>query len=193
MATPNRRSPGGGRMARCPLAARPTFRLTPQNQKVGLNGVAKFDCLATGNPPQSVLWTREGNQVLMFPGKSQVRFSVSNEGTLTISGVRKEDRGYYVCSALSVVGSSMAKGHLEVTAFADLPPPIIRLGPANQTLPLHTAAQLPCEVAGTPKPTVQWLYNSAPLRIEDRADIHFRSLAPFRYKVNALLPSRKTI
>ncbi|KAL3223040.1 hypothetical protein MRX96_004863 [Rhipicephalus microplus] len=31
--------------------SRPTFRLTPQNQKVGLNGVAKFDCLATGNPP----------------------------------------------------------------------------------------------------------------------------------------------
>ncbi|KAH7952128.1 hypothetical protein HPB52_019063 [Rhipicephalus sanguineus] len=148
--------------------SRPTFRLTPQNQKVGLNGVAKFDCLATGNPPPSVFWTREGNQVLMFPGKSHGRFSVSNEGTLTISGVRKEDRGYYVCSALSVVGSSMAKGHLEVTALADLPPPIIRLGPANQTLPLHTAAQLPCDATGTPKPTVQWLYNGAPLRIEER-------------------------
>ncbi|XP_037517477.1 protein sax-3-like [Rhipicephalus sanguineus] len=148
--------------------SRPTFRLTPQNQKVGLNGVAKFDCLATGNPPPSVFWTREGNQVLMFPGKSHGRFSVSNEGTLTISGVRKEDRGYYVCSALSVVGSSMANGHLEVTALADLPPPIIRLGPANQTLPLHTAAQLPCDATGTPKPTVQWLYNGAPLRIEER-------------------------
>ncbi|XP_075749785.1 protein sax-3-like isoform X1 [Rhipicephalus microplus] len=148
--------------------SRPTFRLTPQNHKVGLNGVAKFDCLATGNPPPSVFWTREGNQVLMFPGKSHGRFSVSNEGTLTITGVRKEDRGYYVCSALSVVGSSMAKGHLEVTALADLPPPIIRLGPANQTLPLHTAAQLPCDATGTPKPTVQWLYNGAPLRIDER-------------------------
>ncbi|KAL1417407.1 hypothetical protein MTO96_026863 [Rhipicephalus appendiculatus] len=121
--------------------SRPTFRLTPQNQKVGLNGVAKFDCLATGNPPPSVFWTREGNQVLMFPGKSHGRFSVSNEGTLTIT---------------------------EVTAIADLPPPIIRLGPANQTLPLHTAAQLPCDATGTPKPTVQWLYNGAPLRIDER-------------------------
>ncbi|XP_077483590.1 roundabout homolog 2-like isoform X2 [Amblyomma americanum] len=148
--------------------SRPTFRLTPQDQKVGLNGVAKFDCLATGNPPPSVFWTREGNQVLMFPGKSHGRFSVTHEGTLIISGVRKEDRGYYVCSALSVVGSSMAKGHLEVTALADLPPPIIRLGPANQTLPLHTAAQLPCEAAGTPKPTVQWLYNASPLNVGGR-------------------------
>nr|XP_054926797.1 protein sax-3-like isoform X2 [Dermacentor andersoni] len=150
------------------VQSRPTFRLTPQDQKVGLNGVAKFDCLATGNPRPSVFWTREGNQVLMFPGKSHGRFSVSPEGTLTITGVRKEDRGYYVCSALSVVGSSMAKGHLEVTALADLPPPIIRLGPANQTLPLHTTAQLPCEATGTPTPSVQWLYNGSPLSFEDR-------------------------
>lgn len=143
--------------------SRPTFQLTPQDQKLGLNGVAKFDCVATGNPPPSVFWTREGNQVLMFPGKSHGRFSVSNGGTLTISGVRKEDRGYYICSALSVVGSTMAKGHLEVTAVADLPPPIIRFGPANQTLPVNTAAVLPCEATGAPIPTVQWLFNSTPL------------------------------
>ncbi|XP_064470549.1 protein sax-3-like isoform X2 [Ornithodoros turicata] len=143
--------------------SRPTFQFTPQDQKVGLNGVAKFECVATGNPPPSVFWTREGNQVLMFPGKSHGRFSVSSTGTLTISGVRKEDRGYYICSALSVVGSTMAKGHLEVTAVADLPPPIIRLGPANQTLPVSTGAVLPCEVTGTPPPTVQWMFNSAPL------------------------------
>lgn len=112
--------------------------------------------------------SRLRSQVLMFPGKSHGRFSVSHEGTLVISGVRKEDRGYYVCSALSVVGSSMAKGHLEVTALADLPPPVIRLGPANQTLPLHTAAQLPCEASGTPPPTLRWLYNGATLRTENR-------------------------
>ncbi|XP_072144305.1 roundabout homolog 1-like isoform X1 [Dermacentor andersoni] len=148
--------------------SRPAFRLTPMNQKVGINGVAKFDCVATGNPPPSVFWTREGSQVLMFPGKSHGRFSVSQEGTLTITGVRREDRGYYVCSVLSAVGSSMAKGRLEVNVLTDVPPPIIRLGPANQTLPVRTTTQLPCEVAGTPKPTVQWFYSAAPLSIKDR-------------------------
>ncbi|XP_042145799.1 roundabout homolog 1 isoform X2 [Ixodes scapularis] len=148
--------------------SRPSFRLTPEDQKVGLNGVAKFDCLATGNPLPSVFWTREGKQVLMFPGKSHGRFSVTNEGTLVISSVRKEDRGYYTCSALSVVGSSMAKGHLEVTANADLPPPVIRLGPANQTLPINTAAIMPCEASGKPTPTVRWQYNGVPLQIDTR-------------------------
>lgn len=107
-------------------------------------------------------------QVLMFPGKSHGRFSVTNEGTLVISSVRKEDRGYYTCSALSVVGSSMAKGHLEVTAMADLPPPVIRLGPANQTLPINTAAIMPCEAAGKPTPTVRWQYNTVPLQTDTR-------------------------
>ncbi|KAG0443766.1 hypothetical protein HPB47_014554 [Ixodes persulcatus] len=150
------------------IRARPSFRLTPEDQKVGLNGVAKFDCLATGNPQPSVFWTREGNQMLMFPGKSHGRFSVTNEGSLVISSVRKEDRGYYTCSALSVVGSSMAKGYLDVTAMADLPPPVIRLGPANQTLPINTAVIMPCEATGKPVPKVRWQYNAVPLQTDTR-------------------------
>lgn len=103
----------------------------------------------------------------MFPGKSHGRFSVSSEGTLTISGVRKEDKGYYVCSALSVVGSSMAKAYLTVSAVADSPPPIIRLGPANQTLPQDTMAMLPCEAIGSPQPVVKWLFNGKPIPVYD--------------------------
>ena len=36
----------------------------------------------------------------------------------------------------------------QVTAMADEPPPIIMVGPANQTLPLNTLAVLPCEASG---------------------------------------------
>ncbi|XP_029839191.2 roundabout homolog 1 [Ixodes scapularis] len=154
--------------ARLTVHSRPSFLLRPEDQKVGLNGVAKFHCLATGNPLPSVFWTREGNQMLMFPGKSHGRFSVTNEGTLVISSVRKEDKGYYTCSALSVVGSSMAKGHLDVTAMDDLPPPVIRLGPANQTLPINTAAIMPCEATGEPVPKVRWQYNDVPLQTDTR-------------------------
>ncbi|CAN7938875.1 unnamed protein product, partial [Ixodes hexagonus] len=167
------------------VRSRPSFRLTPEDQKVGLNGVAKFDCLATGNPHPSIFWTREGNQVvLMFPGKSHGRFSVTSEGTLVISSVRKEDKGYYTCSALSVVGSSMAKGHLEVTAVADLPPPIIRLGPVNQTLPINTAAVMPCESTGTPTPTIRWQYNAVPLLTSTRP--RFVILQSGTLKINRL-------
>ena len=59
-----------------------------------------------------------------------------------------EDEGFFVCSAFSVAGSIATKAYLEVTALADEPPPIIDIGPANQTLPVNTLAILPCEASG---------------------------------------------
>ena len=53
-----------------------------------------------------------------------------------------------MCSAFSVAGSISTKAYLEVTAMANEPPPIIKVGPANQTLPVNTLAILPCEASG---------------------------------------------
>ena len=39
----------------------------------------------------------------------------------------------------------------------DRPPPIIRLGPSNQTLAENSVAALPCRAAGNPTPTIKWL------------------------------------
>ncbi|KYN23374.1 Roundabout like protein 2 [Trachymyrmex cornetzi] len=46
--------------------------------------------------------------------------------------------------------------HPHVTSVEETPPPIIELGPANQTLPLKSVASLPCRVVGTPTPRVHW-------------------------------------
>jgi len=96
------------------LAAPPTFTVKPQDQKVGLNGLASFECVATGNPPPSVFWTKEGSQILMFPGNSYGHFHVTSEGTLKIQGVQREDAGFLVCSALSVAGSTTVRAFLQV-------------------------------------------------------------------------------
>ena len=40
--------------------------------------------------------------------------SVSMNGELTISAVQRSDAGYYICQALTVAGSIMAKAQLEV-------------------------------------------------------------------------------
>ena len=39
--------------------AEPVFLVKPNAARVGLNGIAKFDCVARGNPPPSVFWTKE--------------------------------------------------------------------------------------------------------------------------------------
>jgi roundabout axon guidance receptor 2 len=81
---------------------------------VGLNGLASFECVATGNPPPSVFWTKEGSQVLMFPGNSYGHLHVTSEGTLKIQGVQREDAGFLACSALSVAGSTTVRAFLQV-------------------------------------------------------------------------------
>ena len=49
-----------------------------------MNGIAKFACEASGNPPPSVFWTKEGSQELMFTGTTHGQMHVTSEGTLTI-------------------------------------------------------------------------------------------------------------
>ena len=53
-------------------------------------------------------------QELMFAGTTHGALHVTDSGTLNIHGVRKEDGGFYICTALSVAGSSVTKAYLEV-------------------------------------------------------------------------------
>lgn len=118
-------------------------------------------------------WAKEGNQALLFPGNSNGRFTVTQSGHLTITDLQVEDTGFYVCSAVSIVGSAMAKAHIKVTSAFEGPPPIIKFGPANQTLPTETTAYLFCEVIQPNnldengqtilKVKVSWLKNGKPI------------------------------
>ncbi|XP_018323057.1 roundabout homolog 2-like isoform X2 [Agrilus planipennis] len=136
----------------------PTFIEKPEDQKASLNSVVEFHCVATGNPPPSVFWSKEGSQLLMFPDTSYGHIHVNSHGTLRIQGVQREDAGYLVCSALSVAGSNTARAFLQVTSVADLPPPIIQIGPTNQTLPIHSMVTFSCKAYNPQgdQPKIRW-------------------------------------
>lgn len=150
------------------LTAPPNFMTQPQDQKIGLNGVASFECRASGNPPPSIFWTKEGSQMLMFPDNSYGHIHVTHQGTLQIRGAQKDDAGYYVCSALSVAGSATIRAFLQVTSVEDIPPPIIEIGPANQTLPIESVAILPCRATGNPTPRIRWYKDGMPVESSQR-------------------------
>lgn len=83
--------------------------------KINVNGLAKFECVASGNPQPSVYWTKEGMKDLMLPDNTYDRHHVTLEGVLEIKDVRKDDAGYYVCSAFSIAGSATTRAFLEVS------------------------------------------------------------------------------
>ncbi|XP_056329139.1 roundabout homolog 2 isoform X8 [Danio aesculapii] len=153
-----------------PVAA-PQFVIRPRDQIVAQGRTASFPCETKGNPQPAVFWQKEGSQNLLFPNQPQQpnsRFSVSPSGDLTITAVQRADAGYYICQALTVAGSILAKAQLEVTdVLTDRPPPIIRQGPANQTLGVDSVALLRCHASGEPVPTISWLKDGVSLLGKD--------------------------
>ncbi|XP_075876403.1 roundabout homolog 2-like [Nelusetta ayraudi] len=149
----------------------PQFVVRPRDQIVAQGRTATFPCETRGKPQPTVFWQREGSQNLLFPNQptqGDSRVSVSVNGELTISSVQRSDAGYYICQALTVAGSIMAKAQLEVAdALKDRPPPIIRQGPANQTQVLGGVSLLRCQASGEPEPTVTWRKNGVSLAGKD--------------------------
>jgi hypothetical protein len=50
----------------------------------------------------------------------------------------------------------------------DIPPPIIQIGPTNQTLPKGSVATLSCRAAGTPSPEIKWSKDGAAIQVKNR-------------------------
>ncbi|XP_039986039.1 roundabout homolog 2 [Xiphias gladius] len=136
------------------IASKPRDQITTQGRSI------TFRCGTTGNPPPAIFWQKEGSQMLLFPGQppsQSGRYSVSMSGELTITDVHPEDSGFYVCQAISVAGSVLTKALLEVEGGpSGRVPPIIRQGPANQTVSLGATAQLHCRVIGGPSVKISW-------------------------------------
>lgn len=53
----------------------------------------------------------------------------------------------------------------------DTPPPIIQIGPSNQTLPKGSVAMLPCRATGNPTPRVKWYKDGTMLQNGNRYTI----------------------
>ncbi|XP_031814685.1 roundabout homolog 2 isoform X2 [Sarcophilus harrisii] len=143
------------------VRAPPQFVVRPRDQIVAQGRTVTFPCETKGNPQPAVFWQKEGSQNLLFPNQPlqpSSRYSVSPSGDLTITNIQRSDAGYYICQALTVAGSILAKAQLEVTdVLTDRPPPIILQGPANQTLAVDDTALLKCKTTGDPLPVISWL------------------------------------
>uniref|UniRef100_A0A669B8H0 Roundabout homolog 2 n=1 Tax=Oreochromis niloticus TaxID=8128 RepID=A0A669B8H0_ORENI len=136
------------------IATKPRDQIATQGRSI------TFQCGTTGNPPPAIFWQKEGSQMLLFPGQppsQSGRYSVSMSGELTITDVHPEDSGFYICQAISVAGSVLTKALLEVEGGpSGRIPPIIRQGPANQTVSRGATAQLYCRVNGGTSVEISW-------------------------------------
>lgn len=155
------------------FSAHPYLVIRPVPQVIEGIRDASFECKSEGRPKPTTFWSIEGNRTLIFPGTKFDRFETSNtqEGltVLTILQTTKADNGLVViCSAVNSVGSISVRARLTVASQDDLPPPIIILGPTNQTLPVKSVVALPCRAVGNPTPIISWYLDGNPVINSER-------------------------
>ncbi|KAK2532696.1 hypothetical protein Q9233_005050 [Columba guinea] len=146
----------------------PQLVTSPRDQTVNPGQSVTFQCQSKGNPPPAVFWQKEGSQTLLFPAQpphDTARVSVSPAGAITITAVQASDAGHYLCQAISVAGSVLARARLQVTGVLVEHPPLASPGPANRTVLLVGATVwLPCRVGGgDPPASVGWLKDGSAL------------------------------
>ncbi|KAL3887349.1 hypothetical protein ACJMK2_027291, partial [Sinanodonta woodiana] len=145
----------------------PSFLVRPKNQIVARGRTVTLQCVATGSPVPTVYWSIGSPETLVFPKRESGRFSVSEDGTFRIENVLSSDEGECTCVAYSSKGESKASARIIVREHDVRPPPIIKIGPHNQTLSLDSNALLLCQALGDPQPHIRWYRDGHPLSMND--------------------------
>lgn len=125
------------------------FRAMPKDTVALVGGPVILNCTPPrGIPEPSVLWIKDG-KLLDISGK---RLSMVDSGSLMISEIQPNDTGKYECSAQSMAGTKTTPlAYLKVLA-----PPTIVKSPHDTEVLEGEGFDLPCELAGDPKPVVTW-------------------------------------
>ncbi|XP_055017752.1 hemicentin-1 [Boleophthalmus pectinirostris] len=129
-----------------------------QEMSVVLGQEVEFQCRVSGRPAPKVEWSRDG-EVLSPDGDPHVEF-LENGQILKVKSVRLRDQGLYQCLASNNAGTQMRQFKLTVHA-----PPAIK-GPSETTdvsVVLGFSTVLPCDVEGSPPPTITWLKDNQPI------------------------------
>ncbi|XP_029957379.1 roundabout homolog 1 [Salarias fasciatus] len=86
------------RAARLSVLAKPVLLLRPEDVSVRPGESAQFYCQATGDPPPTVVWSREQGPL------PNGRYLVNPDHTLQIHYATAEDSGRYTCTVVNDVG-----------------------------------------------------------------------------------------
>ncbi|XP_051023239.1 obscurin-like [Acomys russatus] len=93
-------------------ARAPSMQVTIEDVQVQVGDMAQFDAVIEGNPPPTVTWYKESNQLV-----NSARLSQRQDGTtysLVLTDVAPHDAGVYTCVAHNAGGQVLCKAELLV-------------------------------------------------------------------------------
>ncbi|XP_056138796.1 cell adhesion molecule DSCAML1 [Lampris incognitus] len=153
-----RQSNGARLSVKDPTESTPSVLDSFQSGEVQVGHSVELPCIASGYPNPTIRWLKDGR-----PLPADSRWTRRLTG-LTISDLRLEDSGNYICEVTNSFGSKEVTGHLNV-----IEPLRVTLSPKNLKTGISSTVILSCAVQGSPHFTVSWYRNTEPVL----ADQHF--------------------
>ncbi|XP_036834633.1 hemicentin-1 isoform X2 [Oncorhynchus mykiss] len=122
-----------------------------------------FACDATGIPPPSLIWLKNGRTI--ENSESLELHILSGGSKLQIARSQLSDSGTYTCMASNVEGKARKSYHLTI----QVPPSISGSEmPSEVGVLLNDSVQLVCRSQGIPPPSIQWLKDGKALKAGSR-------------------------
>ncbi|XP_027037672.1 peroxidasin homolog [Pocillopora damicornis] len=125
-------------------------------------------CNATGNPPPTLSWTKDGSPLNDTQG---ITFSGDNK-TLSIASINRSESGNYRCVASTGLGNDLSNPAKVDIQFA----PEIVENPKDVTIVEGEDVVFSCTVDGNPSPRVTWTKNEEKLNTTTNLQLTASSL-----------------
>ncbi|XP_063827490.1 lachesin-like [Ostrinia nubilalis] len=123
-------------------------------------GSVRLTCIATGEPPPTVLWRREHNKPIVFrhEGGRERKVVDSHKGeTLELQHVQRTDMGAYYCIASNGIPPTVSRRyHVEVHFI-----PQVKVTNQLVGAPLGSDVELQCYIEASPKAMNSWYREDA--------------------------------
>jgi hypothetical protein len=132
-------------------ATAPTFTTQPTGQTLAASSSATFSAAATGTPPPTFQWAKNGTAI-----------TGATNSVYTLTGVQSADAGLYTAIATNSAGSATSNAaQLTVTVANPAVAPAFTTQPAAQSVTVGTGFTFSAAASGTPAPTYQWMKDSS--------------------------------
>ncbi|XP_042153067.1 Down syndrome cell adhesion molecule-like protein 1 homolog isoform X7 [Oncorhynchus tshawytscha] len=135
-----------------PTESTPSVLDSFQSGEVQVGRNVELPCIASGYPNPTIRWLKDGR-----PLPADSRWTRRLTG-LTVSDLRLDDSGNYICEVTNSFGSKEVTGHLNV-----IEPLRVTLSPKNLKTGISSTVILSCAVQGSPHFTLSWYRNTEPV------------------------------
>uniref|UniRef100_A0A8B9TIP7 Cell adhesion molecule DSCAML1 n=1 Tax=Anas platyrhynchos TaxID=8839 RepID=A0A8B9TIP7_ANAPL len=143
-----------------PAESIPTMLDSFQSREVKAGRLVELPCIASGYPNPAIRWLKDGR-----PLPADGRWAKRITG-LSISDLRVEDSGTYICEVTNTFGSAEVTGTLTV-----IDPLRVTLTPKKLKTGIGSTVILSCALSGSPEYVIRWYRNTELVVVDDYISI----------------------